>query len=108
MEPKIEAVIDEYEARDAIEKKQLDELGPAAGRSVVDEFVITIGRDTGTLLSHIIKTNGYRNILEVGTSFGGGAIWLAEAARATGGRLTTVEISQKKVDFAKKMAEKAG
>ena len=37
---------------------------------------------------------GFKRILQVGTSTGHGAIWLAWAAAKTGGRLTTIEIDK--------------
>ena len=47
-------------------------------------------------------------ILELGTSYGYSGIWLAEAARASGGRLITMELHDYKSDFAREMASKAG
>ena len=47
-------------------------------------------------------------ILELGTSYGYSGIWLAEAARATGGRLVTMELSERKSAYAREMSRKAG
>jgi predicted O-methyltransferase YrrM len=47
-------------------------------------------------------------ILELGTSYGYSTIWLAEAARATGGRVVTMELSAAKSAYARDMATKAG
>ena len=47
-------------------------------------------------------------ILELGTSFGYSGIWLVEAARATGGRVVTMELSAEKSAYARGMAQKAG
>lgn len=107
MDPKIEVVLAEYERREAEEGKRMAALGPGS-LAVRDEFLLPIGRDAGLLFGHLIRTNGCKAILEVGTSYGNGAIWLGEAARATGGKVTTLELSQKKVDYARTMALKAG
>ena len=48
----------------------------------------------GRLLYEIILRNGYRHALEIGTSTGHSAIWIAWALSKTGGRLITVEIDE--------------
>jgi predicted O-methyltransferase YrrM len=40
----------------------------------------------------LARATGARSVLELGTSNGYSTIWLADAVRATGGRLTTIEI----------------
>ncbi|TCM66900.1 putative O-methyltransferase YrrM [Rhizobium sp. BK068] len=47
-------------------------------------------------------------MLELGTSFGYSGIWLAEAARAAGGKLITMELHEYKSTHAKEMATRAG
>ena len=47
-------------------------------------------------------------ILEIGTSYGYSGIWLAEAARATGGRVFTLELQDYKSAYAREMATQAG
>jgi len=47
-------------------------------------------------------------ILEIGTSYGYSSIWLADAARASGGRLITMELQDYKSAYAREMATKAG
>lgn len=48
--------------------------------------------ETGQLMSVLIRALAPRRILELGTSNGYSAIWLADGARATGGLVTSVEI----------------
>jgi predicted O-methyltransferase YrrM len=48
----------------------------------------------GKLLYDTIVKNGYRRALEIGTSTGHSAIWIAWALSRTGGRLITVEIDE--------------
>jgi predicted O-methyltransferase YrrM len=73
-----------------------------------DDFLIAVGRNTATILNTLAKGMKAKNILELGTSYGYSTIWLAEAARATGGKLTTLEISAKKQDYARNMLARAG
>ncbi len=64
------------------------------------ERMLNITRDTGELLSVLARAMAATRILEIGTSNGYSALWLAEAAKATGGKVTTVEASQFKIDLA--------
>jgi predicted O-methyltransferase YrrM len=47
---------------------------------------------TAELLTLVLRIAGAREIVEIGTSNGYSAIWLADAARDTGGRVTTVDV----------------
>ena len=67
-----------------------------------------IGPETGQLLNILVKSLQAPNILELGTSFGYSGIWLGEAARANGGRLTSMEMHEYKSAHAQEMAAKAG
>jgi predicted O-methyltransferase YrrM len=49
---------------------------------------------TAELLTLVVRVAGAREIVEIGTSNGYSAIWLADAARDTGGRVTTVDVEQ--------------
>ncbi|GEK73822.1 O-methyltransferase [Halomonas halophila] len=72
---------------------ELESLGEHHDRSVTtpDERLRNITRDTGEFLAVLVRATGARRILEIGTSNGYSTLWLAEAARALGGRVTTVE-----------------
>ena len=48
----------------------------------------------GKVLYDLIVENGYTRALELGTSTGHSAIWIAWALSKTGGKLTTVEIDE--------------
>jgi predicted O-methyltransferase YrrM len=73
-----------------------------------DTQLLTVGEEVGQLLNMIGRSLDKPSILEIGTSYGYSGIWLAEAARATGGRLTTLELHDYKSAYAHDMAEKAG
>ena len=49
-----------------------------------------IARETANFLSILIKTANSKNVLEIGTSNGYSAIWLALALKETNGHLTTI------------------
>jgi predicted O-methyltransferase YrrM len=49
---------------------------------------------TAELLTFILRVAGAREIVEIGTSNGYSAIWLADAARDTGGWVTSVDVEQ--------------
>jgi predicted O-methyltransferase YrrM len=49
---------------------------------------------TAELLTLVVRVAGAQEIVEIGTSNGYSAIWLADAARDTGGRVTTVDIEE--------------
>lgn len=61
-----------------------------------------ISPETANFLNMLVKISGAKNILEIGTSNGYSAIWLACALKLTGGRLTTIEFWDNRLDLAKK------
>jgi len=70
--------------------------------------MLNITPDTGRLLWIMIRTAGSSRILEVGTSNAFSTIWLADAARETGGRVTTLEMNPSKIALARENLTKAG
>jgi predicted O-methyltransferase YrrM len=62
--------------------------------------MLNITRDTGEFLAVLVRATLARRILEIGTSNGYSTIWLASAARAIGGSVTTIEQSQYKIGLA--------
>ena len=65
------------------------------------KLMLNITSDTGRLLWIIVRAMRATRILEVGTSNGFSTIWLADAARSTGGRVTTLEINPDKIRLAR-------
>ena len=74
-------------------KAELEAVGAANDEAVSDgrERMLNITPATGEFLGVLVQATGARRILEVGTSNGYSTLWLAEAARVTGGHVTTVE-----------------
>ena len=62
--------------------------------------MLNITRDTGEFLSVLVRATNARRVLEIGTSNGYSTLWLAGAARAIGGSVTTVELSEFKLGLA--------
>lgn len=59
-----------------------------------------IARESANFLNMLIKISGAKNVVEVGTSNGYSGIWIAKALKETGGKLTTIEYYQKRIDLA--------
>ena len=70
--------------------------------------MLNITRDTGEFLSVLVRASAARRILEVGTSNGYSTLWLAQAAAATGGGVTTLERSGHKVELASATFARSG
>lgn len=62
----------------------------------------------GQKLYDLVVENGYTRALELGTSTGHSAIWIAWAMSKTGGRLITVEIDERRYRQALENFEAAG
>jgi caffeoyl-CoA O-methyltransferase len=62
----------------------------------------------GKLMYDIIIKNNYKSAVEIGTSTGHSAIWIAWALSKTGGELITIEIDKKRYMQAKANFKKAG
>ena len=70
--------------------------------------MLNITPDTGRLLWILVRAARATRILEVGTSNAYSTIWLADAARATGGRVVTLEANAGKVALARTNLARAG
>ena len=64
--------------------------------------------EDGKVLYNLIIKNNYKRALEIGTSTGHSAIWMAWALSKTGGRLLTIEIDETRYKTALKNFKKAG
>ena len=57
-----------------------------------DDRLRNLEPETAALLAVLVRSGRRRSLLEIGTSNGYSTIWLAWAAEATGGRVTSVEM----------------
>ena len=62
----------------------------------------------GKILYDLIVKNNYKSAVEIGTSTGHSAIWMAWALSKTGGKLITIEINKQRFLQAKANFKKAG
>jgi predicted O-methyltransferase YrrM len=67
-----------------------------------------IDPDTAELLAVLVRAAVARRVLELGTSNGYSTIWLADAVRAVGGRLTSVDIDAQRTELADENVRLAG
>ena len=91
----------------------LDELWQAGDANDAHETarplrMLNITPDTGRLLWILARTARATRILEVGTSNAYSTIWLADAARANDGRVTSLERDPNKVRLARQNLDRAG
>ena len=68
----------------------------------------SISASDGKALHDLIMANNYKQALEIGTSTGHSAIWIAWALSKTGGKLTTIETNEQRHQQALEDFEKAG
>ncbi|WP_305824387.1 O-methyltransferase [Massilia brevitalea] len=94
-------------------KRQLEQLADfgnqndaAVGKN--GTRMLNITPDTGEFLSVLVRATGARRVLEIGTSNAYSTLWLADAARAIGGAVTTIERSADKVAMARENIVTAG
>jgi predicted O-methyltransferase YrrM len=101
IDPTVARVLETYEARAQREEQLWNTLSDEQVRKRLDEFLLPVGRAAGTLINLIVKEGKARRILEVGASYGYSTIWLAEAARAVGGRVISLELRPAKTEYAR-------
>jgi len=89
---------------------ELEQFGKANDASTTERArrMLNITRDTGEFLAVLVKATLARRVLEIGTSNGYSTLWLANAARAIGGLVTTVEFAEHKIELAVANFTRAG
>jgi len=108
MDDKVKAVLAAYHARMRDDEKARQRPNAARAGDWRDKALLAVGPDTGQLINTLARSLDAPTILELGTSYGYSGIWLAEAARATGGRLITMELADFKSNHARELAIMAG
>ncbi len=106
VDPVIERVLADFERRAEEESRRTSVPGsPEVSR---DDLLLSVGREAGTLL-YLLATGGQaRRILELGTSYGYSTVWLGAAARATGGKVLSLELKDFKIEHARQALTRAG
>ena len=108
MDDAVKAVLAEYDKRGAKESEIRSRVSEEEWFNRRDEFLISVGRDAAVFLNILAKGAKARTILELGTSYGYSTLWLAEAARKTGGKVISLDICAEKQEYAHNMLRKAG
>lgn len=105
---RVRRVLGRLEKRAAQEDVLRRSLGESEYRSRLSEFMLPVGPASGRFLNLLVKHGGFTRILELGTSTGYSTLWLAEGARATGGRIQTIDNSPAKHAEARANLKAAG
>ena len=106
MDRAVQQVLEEYENRSAMEEKRWQELEWSDFVIQRDQFLLAVGPATGQLMNLLVKEGKSKIILEIGTSYGYSTLWLAEAARETGGRVITLELHAEKQELSASKSDK--
>jgi predicted O-methyltransferase YrrM len=106
MEPAFEALLAQYERRGAEEMQLMRTLSHHELSARIDEFLLSVGPETGRLLHTLATGAKAKTIVELGVSYGYSTLWLAHAARITGGRLHSFELSASKVAYTREQLQK--
>ncbi|HMW18129.1 MAG TPA: class I SAM-dependent methyltransferase [Accumulibacter sp.] len=90
--------------------RDIEQFGVNNDRLITDRprRMLNITHDTGEFLAVLVRSTNARRILEIGTSNGYSTLWLAWAATATAGHVTTVEFSEAKIALAAKNFQHSG
>jgi predicted O-methyltransferase YrrM len=106
-DPKVQEVHLAYEVRNAAEAERV-RTGGVSGFDIRDELLLPVGAEVGQLLHALILARKPRRILELGTSYGYSTLFLADAARAVGGTVITMENADYKQAEARRQIAAAG
>ena len=108
MDRAVWAVLEEYEARAQREEQLWNTLSAEERTRRRDEMLLPVGRAAGALMNLLVKEAQARRVLEVGSSYGYSTTWLAEAARAVGGKVISLELLGAKTEYARAQLARAG
>jgi predicted O-methyltransferase YrrM len=106
VDPVIERVLADFERR--AEEEQRRTTAPGSQGANLDDLLLSVGREAGMLLYLLATGAQARRILELGTSYGYSTVWLAAAARQSGGKVTSLELKDFKIEAARQALTRAG
>ena len=104
MEPSVLQVLHRIEAEDTAQRAEVE-------RGVVfdlHDFIQSLHPDSSKLVHILVQSVAAKRLLEIGASRGYSTIWLAHAARLTGGRVTSLEVHPPSVETARRNLAEAG
>jgi predicted O-methyltransferase YrrM len=108
MIPELEQIFEELEAQ---WKQQLTGVRAALAEGKIpdrENLLMLVGAETGALLHALVVGSKSTSVLECGTSFGYSTLWLADAARSSGGRVLSLDTSDRKQAHARSLLERVG
>jgi predicted O-methyltransferase YrrM len=106
VDPVIERVLADFERR--AEEEHRRTAAPGTAGTNLDDLLLSVGREAGTLLYLLATGAQSRRILELGTSYGYSTVWLGAAARTTGGKVLSLELKEFKIEYARQALTRAG
>jgi predicted O-methyltransferase YrrM len=107
VDPRFDAVLARFNSRMASEDS-LMRRDPVNFIERRDEFLLPVGPHVGWLLHALAIGRHARRLLELGTSYGYSTLFLADAARRTGGKVYSMDIAADKQRYARQQIEDAG
>jgi predicted O-methyltransferase YrrM len=93
----------ELEQRWQREQKEQASIPREQAMARVDNYLLPVGPETGRLMNDLIKAARSKVIVEVGSSYGYSTLWLADAAKETGGHVYSLELHAGKIAHAKSL-----
>jgi len=103
LDPDVQTILEELDERRERDREAFKKDGFDA-----DKAALAAGPETAGLLNLMVRMTGAKHIVEVGTSMGYTALWLGEAARASGGRVIGTEFLESKHAIAIDYIARAG
>ena len=100
MGPDVARVLKRLEKEDAEDRR-----APERAREV---RMYTLHPDSARLCHILVQGTESKRLAEIGVAHGYSTIWMADAARIMGGRLTSLEINPKILEFAESNVAEAG
>jgi predicted O-methyltransferase YrrM len=107
MDQAFDQVLARYTARMAEETRRIADA-PERIAAERDQLLLAVGEKVARVLHALIVASGATRILELGTSYGFSTLFLADAARATGGRVLSMDVAADKQAYARSELAQAG
>ena len=107
-DPRAQAVFERYHARHEEELAQAAHLPRATFGASRDDYLLPVGAAAGDFLRALAVGREAKVLLELGTSYGYSTLFLADAARQTGGKVISMDVDARKQAYAREQLAEAG
>lgn len=108
MDESFQSVLAAYNERAAREEELQRAGDPRTALAMRDSYLLHVGEEVARFLHSLIIARNAKHVVELGTSYGYSTLFLADAVRATGGKLVTLELSAEKQEYARSALDRAG